>query len=259
MVDNTEIDKTTPNRKKQKSSGSLEKLLTDGVSLSAIVHGLPVFGQTFLDIFRNRRRFIHDRPREPKIMLKDSFVFLLYGIFVSFLLIVPSMIISGVTIGKWSFLIETLVLYSYFGSLFHFSCKIARGRGTFQETIACYFYCGGATVFLYIVCMYPLFLLVGPSIIFERQVSELYLHVMESISQTEAFVILFGFITINIISLMLGYIMFGWLSHVHAVSAKRLFGFSLLITLPGYLVHFYFLAPMSHRVTHFLEKVLRAL
>lgn len=250
-----DLNRVSGNRRTEKLSDSLADLMSGGISLSAIVRGFPMFGRILLSVLGHRRTFIQERPSEPKIMLKDSLLFFLYAIFVSFLLVVPTMIISGFTIGKWSFLIRTLVVYSYMGVLSHIFCKLSRGQGGLRETVACYFYGGGVWVPMYVVCAYPLLLIVGPEIMFGAA-EDLVMVFLVSASTIQTIAVIIGFVMFTIFSLIVSYFWYWWLSYVHSVSAKRLFGVSCLVLLPGGALYEFLLAPVINRVADILDAVL---
>ena len=221
---------------------SLTELLTRGVSLRAIVRGLPVFARMFLAIIRLRRRFIVDRPTQPTVMLKEAIFFAFYSSCIDFLLLIPLMMAFHSTVSKWAWFAKSVVGGTAGGVISHLLCKLGRGSATLRQTLACNFYVIGLGPLL-MACLLPmLFLLnIGPAVAFDNDPAQIQARFdawATNASDGQAFLML-ALVGAECLALAFAlYLWLGWLSYVHRVSAKRLcliFGVAYVVGSVGFI------------------------
>jgi hypothetical protein len=220
---------------------SLSGSLAGGITLRSIVHSFPVFNRMILIFFRGPRKFIQERPVDPKIMLNDAFLFFIYSISISFLLTIPEMMVTHVVITKWQFLLIFLVGNSKNGVYTHLCCKASKGKGTFRQTFASILYMGGIVIPIGVICLMPVQFIVGPNWL--KNDDQFNFDAYSNILKTE---IIAGLVVGFLFAVMTSYYLLRWLSYIHKVPAKRIAGIYLLLMPLFFLVDMFILQPIEN-------------
>jgi len=137
------------------------------VSLSSFVSGFPDYISTCAAICRHPFRFPASLKLDEAKSFKRAFKFAVYSSFVLFVLLLPAFILHGTHNSKLTFIIRVLLQLSLYAFALYMGLRLVRAQDvTVRKVATVYFYLASTGAILICLVMYPLYLGLGPSIIF---------------------------------------------------------------------------------------------
>ena len=165
-----------------KTKDAIPKTDASGVtiSLSGLIDGFSNYAKTALRILRHPFKFPETLDIDGESAFHNALSLVFYSITLLFFLLVPVFVKYSAEVSKVTFAIRFLVQGALYALLLHVGLRfIGKSKRDLRGTIVAYSNLAAVTTPLFVILMYPFYLLVGPVALFGAATPNDYVRMTE--------------------------------------------------------------------------------
>jgi hypothetical protein len=227
------------------------------ISLSGLIDGFSNYAKTALRVLRHPFKFPETLDIDGESAFHNALSLVFYSITLLFFLLVPVFVKYSAEVSKVTFAIRFLVQGALYALLLHVGLRfIGKSKRDLRGTIVAYANLAAVTTPLFVILMYPFYLLVGPVALFGAATPNDYVRMTEVIQENPGLLLYSTAVTL-VFGVFAWLVSVSWFSRTHQVSKVRVVLSYLLCSGVGCLIQMFILIPLFLATFEWVDRCLK--